>query len=68
MEEIVKKREQALWKQELIKNEKERLIKEHIAELEGFMPKGLLQTQEDAKYMSGTAHLKNTNFSQNFKI
>lgn len=69
LEESRKKDELQRYKDELIKLEKERLLREYLDELAGFMPKGLLQNNDDAKFMKSTnPQQARTNYASTFKI
>lgn len=45
--------EQASWEEELIRREKERLLKEHLPNLEGFLPKDLAKVSSGFSQGSG---------------
>lgn len=42
------------WKDILIQQEKERLLKEHLPYIDGFMPKGIVADEKDAKYFTNS--------------
>lgn len=69
IEEARKQDELKKYKDELIQLEKERLLREYLDELSGFMPKGLLQNQDDAKFLKTTnPQAVRTGYASNFKI
>jgi len=49
--------------------EKERLLREYIDELAGFMPKGMLSNPEETKYLKNSnPQTVRTGYASNFKI
>lgn len=42
------------WKQDIIEQEKERLLREHLPYIDGFMPKSIIQQPQDTKYFTNT--------------
>ena len=61
-EEFMKTMNNAQWEEEQIQREKERLLKEHLPNLEGFMPKQLAK-------MSNTFNQQGkTNYGSKFKV
>lgn len=46
------------WRQEIIRAEKERLLREHLPYIDGFMPKGIIQETQDSKYFQETKQLQ----------
>ena len=52
MEEFRRKKEEERWREEIIRQEKEKLLSNHLPNLEGFLPKGVLQSENDKKYLS----------------
>lgn len=48
------KEESEEWKDRLIQAEKERLLREHLPYIDGFMPKGIIQQPQDEKYFTNT--------------
>lgn len=51
------------WEQQVIEREKERLLKEHLANLDGFMPKEIAKM---SNAFSNTA--QRTNYSQGYRM
>jgi len=49
-----KKLEQERVRLEVIKRERERLLQEHLPSIDGFLPKGLIKTPNDTKYLNKT--------------
>ena len=54
-----KKKEYEDYKNMMIEMEKERLIAEHAPNLDGFLPKGLLQKEKDLNYLGQNKYSKN---------
>lgn len=46
------------WRQEIIQAEKERLLREHLPYIDGFMPKGIIQEAKDTRYFQETKQLQ----------
>mgnify|MGYP002623794392 CR=1 FL=1 len=46
------KLEEIRFREEVIRQEKERLLREHLPNIEGFLPKGILTKPEDTKYLT----------------
>jgi len=68
-EEARRENELKSYKEELIRLEKERLLREYIDELAGFMPKGMLSNLEEAKYLKNSnPQTVRTGYASNFKI
>lgn len=42
------------WLEEIIAKEKERLLQENLPYIDGFLPKGMVNDEKDAKYFSHT--------------
>jgi hypothetical protein len=42
------------WLDEIVKEEKERLLQENLPYIDGFLPKGLVRDEGDCKYFGGT--------------
>eukprot|EP00825_Cyclidium_porcatum_P035898 TRINITY_DN3768_c0_g4_i1.p3 TRINITY_DN3768_c0_g4~~TRINITY_DN3768_c0_g4_i1.p3 ORF type:complete len:125 (+),score=41.46 TRINITY_DN3768_c0_g4_i1:188-562(+) len=55
-------------KQEIIRQEKERIIREELADVVDFMPKGLIKNKEDIKFLQTLPGQKKTNYKSNFQI
>lgn len=55
--------EEQKWEQEVIEREKERLLKEHLANLDGFMPKEIAKM---SNAFTNTA--QKTGYAQNYRI
>ena len=53
------------WESDLIRREKDRILKEHIPNLEGFLPKEL---EKVGGKMKSTNEIKKTAYSQNYKM
>lgn len=47
------------FKDDIVQNEKERLLKQHLPYIDGFMPKGLLDDKKDEKYLNKTQQFIN---------
>lgn len=54
------------WKQTLIQQEKERILREHLPYIDGFMPKSIIQSKDDAKYFTNTQQFNNQTSSAGF--
>jgi len=54
MDEQRRKEEEERWREEVIRQEKERLLREHLPNIDGFMPKGLLQSEADKNFLTKT--------------
>jgi hypothetical protein len=54
LEEERRKKEEERWREEVIRQEKERLLREHLPNIEGFLPKGLLQNEKDKQLLTKT--------------
>ena len=52
MEEARRKQEEERWREEIIRQEKEKLLRDHLPNIEGFLPKGILQSENDKKNFS----------------
>merc|ERR1712183_915419 len=42
------------WLEQIIEMEKEKLLQEHLPYIDGFMPKGMIKDENDAKYFGHT--------------
>ena len=42
------------WLEAIIEQEKEKLLQEHLPYIDGFLPKGMIKNEEDAKYFGHT--------------
>lgn len=42
------------WKEDIIQKEKERLLREHLPYIDGFMPKSIIQAKEDTKFFTNS--------------
>jgi hypothetical protein len=65
--ELQKNREDADWEEELIRREKEKLLKEHLPNLEGFLPRDLLKMSEGFGHTPSN-QMKQTGYSSNYKL
>ena len=48
------------WKNEIIKAEKERLLREHLPYIDGFIPKGLIISPGDQQLFASTKQFQQT--------
>ena len=65
-QEYIRARQEDEWEQELIRREKEKLLKEHLPNLDGFLPKEL--TKMSTGFGNTQNQMKHTGYSSNYKM
>lgn len=64
----MRNRQQQDWEEELIRRQKEKLLKEHLPNLEGFLPKQLTKMSSGFNQTQQSGQLKQTGYSKNYKM